>query len=272
MEAGASSMLFGALYGSLFGREDILPSLWMRPMQDLPTFMALATVLGVVLISVGLVLNIVNAWRAGERARALSSGLGTAFLYWVTLALLARAYFRWRLPTWLLLALAAVPVALLLLRPLLVRVLGGGRQRVTEGPVWLRALEGSIELVDTVFTFFANTFSFVRVAAFAAVHAGVMVALLAVVDTLSSLRFGGVWAALGLVAGNVLVIFLEGLTVSVQILRLEYYEFFNRFFRGGGEPYRPLMLQERSHHEPKNVGAAGGDGAAAAGRVGVGGG
>jgi V/A-type H+-transporting ATPase subunit I len=38
------------------------------------------------------------------------------------------------------------------------------------------------------------------------------------------------------------VILLEGLTVSVQVLRLEYYEFFGKFFRGGGVPYRPLSL------------------------------
>ena len=97
-----------------------------------------------------------------------------------------------------------------------------------------------------------------------------MVALQAVVDTLSKLRFGGLWAVLGMVAGNVLVIFLEGLTVSVQILRLEYYEFFNRFFRGGGEPYKPLMLQKGTGHEPKTLGAAGGGSGAAAAGGGVG--
>ena len=49
---------------------------------------------------------------------------------------------------------------------------------------------------------------------------------------------------MSLVAGNIVMIFLEGLTVSVQVLRLEYYEFFGKFFRGGGEPYRPLMLRK----------------------------
>ncbi len=54
--------------------------------------------------------------------------------------------------------------------------------------------------------------------------------------------------ALVLVAGNVVMIFLEGLTVSVQVLRLEYYEFFGKFFRGGGEPYAPLTLMRRVDH------------------------
>ena len=113
-------------------------------------------------------------------------------------------------------------------------------------PWWLLALEASIELVDTLFSFFANTISFVRIAAFAAVHAGVFIAIFALADTIAAMRFGGVLSIAVHVAGNVLVILLEGLTVSVQVLRLEYYEFFGKFFRGGGEPYAPLTLRPRS--------------------------
>ena len=103
-----------------------------------------------------------------------------------------------------------------------------------------------VELVDTVVSFFANTISFVRIAAFAAVHAGVFIAIFALADTIAALRFGGVLSIAVHVAGNVLVILLEGLTVSVQVLRLEYYEFFGKFFRGGGETYAPLTLRLRS--------------------------
>lgn len=254
MEGGAASMLFGALYGSVFGREGILPTLWLRPLESLPRFMAIATGLGVALMSLGLVLDVVNRWRAGQRLGVLTElrGLPGAFLYWVTIALVARAFLpaRWRFPTGVLLALAALPIALLLARPLIVRLLGGERRpRVTDGPIWLRALEGSVELVDVVFSFFANTFSFVRVAAFAAVHAGIMIAVGVIADTVARARLGGAWSIVALIAGNVLVIFLEGLTVSVQVLRLEYYEFFSHFFRGGGEPYRPLDLQREKGND-----------------------
>lgn len=248
MEGGAASVLFGALYGSVFGIEDLLPALWLRPMHDLTTFMAVATAIGVVLVSAGLVLNVVNTWRAGQRSLALFGprGLFGAFLYWVALALVARALLprRFTLPPWALLALAAAPFLLIVARPLIARPLGAAERRPREraAPRWLGALEGSIELVDTVFSFFTNTLSFVRIAAFAAVHAGICVALFTLADTLAQLRFGGPISVLALVAGNVGMIFLEGLTVSVQVLRLEYYEFFSRFFRGGGEPYRPLEL------------------------------
>lgn len=250
MECGVASMVFGALYGSLFGLENVLPVLWLRPLHDLPRFMAIAIGLGVVLITVGLVLNVVNLWRARQRVSALfsSTGLFGAFLYWVMLVLLARAFVPRQLvlPEWLLFALLAGAGALMLLRPIIVRFLRGGRPAERghpRGPRWLVLLEASIELVDTVFTFFANTVSFVRVAAFAAVHAGLSLAIFALVDTLAHVKLGGLWAALALIAGNAVALLLEGLTVSVQVLRLEYYEFFTKFFRGGGEPYRPLMLR-----------------------------
>lgn len=251
MECGAASTVFGVLYGSFFGIAGLLPVLWMEPIHNLSQFMTIAIAFGVLLVSGGLALNIVNSWRAGERVSALLGprGVSGAFLYWVSLALIARALMPGNVvvPNRLLAAMAAVPIVLLVLRRPIVRWFDrdrAPRPAVTHVPRWLTALEGSVELVDTLFSYFANTISFVRVAAFAAVHAGVFIAMFALADTLSQLRFGQPLSIVTLVAGNVVMILLEGLTVSVQVLRLEYYEFFGKFFRGGGEEYRPLMLRK----------------------------
>jgi V/A-type H+-transporting ATPase subunit I len=251
MECGAASVIFGALYGSFFGVEGLLPVLWMDPIRDMRRFMAVAIGFGVLLVSIGLVINIVNSWRSGDRAAALLGPRGVfgAFTYWILVVLLARAVMpaNVMLPAPLLLAMAAVPVLLIVLRRPIVRMVereGSRRPPHPAAPRWLTALEASVELVDTLFSFFANTISFVRVAAFAAVHAGIFIAMFALADTLAHYRFGQPLGILTLVAGNVVMIFLEGLTVSVQVLRLEYYEFFGKFFRGGGEPYRPLMLRK----------------------------
>ena len=43
--------------------------------------------------------------------------------------------------------------------------------------------------------------------------------------------------------GNVLVIALEGLIVGIQVLRLEYYELFSRFYSGNGKEYKPIRTE-----------------------------
>ena len=259
MEAGTASAVFGLLYGSIFGIHGIVPTLWLEPITDLRRFMGVAVVFGIVVITAGLLLNVANAWRSGEFREALygTKGLMGALLYWVTLVLVARAFVpaSIRVPGWVVIALCVVAGALLVGGPLIARRFekrGQPRPRpaVRTTPVSLRLLEHAIELVDTLFSYFANTISFVRIAAFAAVHAGVFIAIFALADTLSGLPLGGVFAVVIHIAGNVLMILLEGLTVSVQVLRLEYYEFFGKFFRGGGESYAPLMLRRPDGEPP----------------------
>jgi V/A-type H+-transporting ATPase subunit I len=255
MEVGCASALFGLLYGSFFGIEGLLPVLWMEPVRDLPRFMVVAVSLGVVLITAGFVLNVINNWRAGERATAVFGlhGVFGAFLYWSILALAIRFFkpVSWTVAPSVIWVLLLTAVALIACKGPLVNHLDGWQQAErrpgANGPFWLGALEASVELVDALVSFFANTVSFVRIAAFAAVHAGVFIAMFALADTLGELRFGGLLSVLALVAGNVVIILLEGLTVSVQVLRLEYYEFFGKFFRGGGEVYRPLMLSTKGN-------------------------
>jgi V/A-type H+-transporting ATPase subunit I len=252
MEAGVASAAFGVLYGSVFGIRDLIPTLWLEPIDDLPRFMLIAVGFGVIVVTGGLVINIMNSWRSGEWKAALYGprGVTGAVLYWVILVVLARAFVpaTVRIPASVVAIVVIVAIIVILgARPLL-HLLGRDKERraqpaVRSTPWWLHALESSVELVDTLFSFFANTISFVRIAAFAAVHAGVFIAIFALAETIAAMRFGGVLSIAVHVAGNVLVILLEGLTVSVQVLRLEYYEFFGKFFRGGGETYAPLTLR-----------------------------
>ena len=47
------------------------------------------------------------------------------------------------------------------------------------------------------------------------------------------------------VLGNLLVMGLEGLVVGIQVLRLEYYEMFSRFYRGSGRPFVSFRRHEK---------------------------
>ena len=105
------------------------------------------------------------------------------------------------------------------------------------------ALESAIDLLDVVIHYLGSTVSFIRTAAFALAHGGLFVAIFTLADMVSEMRGGGLWYWIAIILGNVLVIALEGLVVSIQTVRLEYYEFFTKFFRGGGERFQPLKLE-----------------------------
>ena len=75
----------------------------------------------------------------------------------------------------------------------------------------------------------------VPVGAFVLVHAGMM----QVVFTLANMNHGPVYVLI-VVIGNIFVIGLEALLVCIQVLRLEFYEMFGRFYRGSGRPFKPV--------------------------------
>jgi V/A-type H+-transporting ATPase subunit I len=241
MECGVASVIFGFLYGSVFGLESLVPALWFRPMKEIPYFLKMAVIFGVAAISLGLILSFINALKL-RTARLPGAGLLAALIYWILAGLGVRYLLTgaWAWDFWV---AVGVSVATLGLGAIFVLQRLWLAPPKTESPVagWsLRILEGVIEVVDGTMRFVANTISFIRIAAFALAHAGLFVAVFSLADTLSRMGGGGPAYWLTVVLGNVVIILLEGLVVSIQIVRLEYYEFMSKFFHGGGEPFKPL--------------------------------
>ena len=91
----------------------------------------------------------------------------------------------------------------------------------------------------------ANTISFVRLAAYAMSHAAILMATFLMAAEVQKVSVGGgVLSTLVLVVGNIVAILLEGIIASVQALRLEYYEFFGKFFSGMGKAFNPFRFSE----------------------------
>jgi V/A-type H+-transporting ATPase subunit I len=107
-------------------------------------------------------------------------------------------------------------------------------------------MESVVNILEIFMGYLSNTVSFIRVAAFALAHAGLFLAIF----TLSRLTdnhtgMGNMISWLIIIAGNILVVCLEGLIVSIQALRLNYYEFFSKFFISGKQMYKPLSSIEK---------------------------
>ncbi|MGN0141403.1 MAG: V-type ATP synthase subunit I [Roseburia sp.] len=233
--AGVWSTVFGFLYGSVFGFEEWLSPVWMRPMDNIMTTLMLAIGFGMVLILIAMVLNIINAIRAKELGRLIFSQSGVAGLICygcvaVCIVLYATGH---ALPaTGILGAAVGIPLVAILFKEPLSNLIERRKHIFPEGSKAMFLVEALVELFDVVLSYATNSISFVRVGAFALSHAGMM----GVVLTLAGYESGSP-NILVVVLGNILVTGLEGLVVGIQVLRLEYYEMFSRFYSGTGKPF-----------------------------------
>jgi len=212
---GAGAMLFGLLFGSLFAREDLIPALWLHPLEEPMRVLLVPLVFAVLLLSLGQLLAGLGAMRRGELGRWLLTDAGFLLLYLGLIALVFGAAPAWP---------ALVGLSWYLVGSFLVerRILG--------------ALAALGHLAEGGFQILVNTLSFARVGAFALAHAALSAAVVTMAEAVGS------WlgAALIMVLGNLVIILLEGLVVSIQTTRLVLFEFFNRFLQGKGRVFRPL--------------------------------
>jgi len=261
---GASSALFGAFFqGTLFGLNlhemgfpltlgieplRIVPGRMDHAAHDVIRYLLLALGFGVLFISLGVASNIVNRLRRGEWAEGLLGRFGVAglVLYWGILGTLAKVVLKpGPMDTALAALLVAVPLSVVALHEPLSRLLGRRRPLMPHGVV-VGVFECLIEAMEALMVYLSNSLSFLRVAAFALSHAVLSFTILALRDVVAGWPGGALWGALVLVIGTAAMIGLEGLIVGIQILRLEYYEFFTKFFGGQGTRYEPFHLRERT--------------------------
>jgi V/A-type H+-transporting ATPase subunit I len=240
--AGIWSVFFGFMYGSIFGFEDILEAVWMRPMDNIMTTLMLAIGFGMVLIIIAMIINIVNAIRAKEPGRLLFDQSGVAGLICYGCAAICIVLYATghALPaTGILVAAVGIPLVLIFLKEPLSNLIERKKEIFPEGSKAMFFVEAFVELFDVVLSYATNSISFVRVGAFALSHAGMM----GVVMTLAGYESGSP-NIIVIVLGNILVAGLEGLVVGIQVLRLEYYEMFSRFYRGTGKPFKASFKKQ----------------------------
>jgi V/A-type H+-transporting ATPase subunit I len=215
---GCSSMLFGVVFGSVFGREDILPALWVHPLEQPLPVMLVPLIGGVVILLLGMLLNAIEAWWRGGFREWLQVEAAVLCMY---LSLLA-ALFR--------------PGSLVITALCLLWYLAGSVRGLQSGRL-ARLGVALGTLVENIMQLLINTISFVRVGAFALAHGGLSLAFVIMAGATQNVVAG----FLIMLLGNVIVILLEGLVVTIQTTRLVLFEFFIRFLRGSGRMFRPLL-------------------------------
>ena len=249
--AGVFSTIFGFMFGSVFGFEDVIQPLWLRPidhMTTLPFVGKLNTVFivsiafGMGLIVIAMVLHIINAFREHDTQSTWFDPNGVAGLvFYGSVAAVVILFMSGRpTPAGIVLAVMfGVPLLLILFKEPLTNRLKKKKEKMKEGKVMF-FVEGFFELFEMLLSYFSNTLSFVRIGAFAVSHA----AMMEVVLMLAGVESGNTnWVVV--VLGNLFVCLMEGLVVGSQVLRLEYYEMFSRFYKGSGRKFEPYNKNRR---------------------------
>lgn len=247
---GFCSTIFGFLFGSVFGFENIIEPLWLRPkeaMMQLPfignlnTVFVVAIALGMGIVLLTMVLNVINSLRSHNTEKAYFDTNGIAgIIFYAAITVTVFLYMSGHaLPaTVVLVIMFVLPLLAIFFKEPLTALVEKKAKVLPEG-TGMFIVQGFFELFEVLLSYFSNTLSFVRVGAFAVSHA----AMMEVVLMLAGAEAGSPnW--LVVILGNLFVCGMEGLIVGIQVLRLEYYELFSRFYSGNGRAFKPYGKSE----------------------------
>ncbi|MBQ3378715.1 MAG: hypothetical protein IJG50_02495 [Clostridia bacterium] len=236
---GVFSIIFGFVYGSFFGYEDIIHGPF-HAMEHISFTLTGSVILGMVMVVFMIILNIINGFRQKnfEKVVFSSNGFAGLALYVGIIAVILLLFNLGAnlLSPWFIVVFIVIPLILIWFREPLSHLCLRRKWKPEDKAMYF--VENFFELIDVLLSALTNTLSFIRVGAFALNHVGMMM----VVFILAEQANGGQNMAV-VVIGNIFVMALEGLLVGIQVLRLNYYEFFSRFYEGNGRAFEPVSIK-----------------------------
>lgn len=246
---GIFSVAFGVLFGSVFGNEHLLDPFYQnvfglahKPIEIMtadfiPVLLVISVIIGCFLIIVAMSINIALAFKNHNLVEAFCSHNGlSGLIFYISvllgaLAMLFANNILFNSPIYLVLCII-LPLILMFMKEAL-------HHKLHHLPLFPSGfggyfIESFFELFEIILSFITNTISYLRVGGFVLSHAGMMMAVMLINEMAGSSG----WIVL--IIGNILVMALEGMIVGIQVLRLEFYEMFSRYFNGNGIAFKPM--------------------------------
>ena len=245
---GSSSMIFGLVYGSVFGLEDLpvikdIALLHGGPLNtnNIMVVLLAGVAFGVGVLTISFILGIVNAMRRKDIESAYFGKNGVAgYLFFMGLICTALCIVKViPVPVVVPILVMVVMLIIMIFKEPITHLIKGGRPLIS-GDKGSYYIESGFEGIETILSTLSNAISFIRVGAFALNHAGLFMAF----SVMASMVDAGIFKFLILVLGNILILVLEGLVVFIQGLRLQYYEMFSKYFDGDGIKYSPVKIDK----------------------------
>lgn len=238
---GISSMIFGLLYGAVFGIETLIPALWMKPFENVNDILFFAIGVGVLVLLISYVFGIINALKRHDIEEGLfgKEGVAGVVLYVTVLLLVGGGMLGINiLPMPVGIAIAVVALLAIVFRLPLTHLIEK-KKPLHGGDISGYYVESIFSLIETFLAMLSGTISFIRVGAFALTHVGLFLAF----ETMGHMIGSAAGNILMIVIGNIFIISLEALIVFIQGMRLQYYELFSRYYKGDGREFNPVSLE-----------------------------
>ncbi len=243
MICSGTTIVAGVLTGGWFGDaiQQFIPGLdslrqkvmWFDPFESPLTFFALALVVGYIQLQFGLLVALGFNLKERNFIAALCDQVTWIVMLNCLVVFLAAKLGAAPAPLGTLCGrIALVPAVMILLFS------------VREGPVGGRLGMGMYNLFSTIF-WMGDTLSYLRLMALGMVSGGLAMAINVIADIARDVPYGigYVLMILILIGGHGFNLILSILGAFVHTLRLQYVEFFPKFFTSGGKAFEPLSRQ-----------------------------
>ncbi len=255
---GSSAIIFGILFGSYFGMKWFEP-IWFdyhgiisgeshgdSKINTLFGVLGITVYFGIFVIYLGLLMNWINLiikkkWLNLFFAKEgiLGGWIYGAGIYTARVFILSD--YKTLPDPGLLLFIIFIPILMLFVKA----PLESRKQKLTASLLTDFIMDGIVQTLEVFTGYLSNTLSFMRIAGLGIAHISLMIAFFQIAESVNNV----VISVIILIIGNVLVIALEGLSAGIQSLRLNYYEFYSKYFNGKGRGFNPLSLNNRNNKE-----------------------
>ena len=221
---GISSTIFGVLMGSWFGDLIKIKPLWFNPLDDPMRMLIFSFGIGVFQIYCGMAIKAYRSIKEGKILDALFDQ-GGWYLFLTGLILLILPQTR-TVGQWMAIGGAAV------------LILTQGRSQ--KNPI-MKFLSGLLSLYD-VTGFLSDVLSYSRLLALGLATGVIATAINSMGGLLPKGPVGFLALAILLAGGHLFNLLISGLGSYVHTSRLQYIEYFGKFFDGGGKAFRPFAV------------------------------
>lgn len=251
---GISTFIWGALFGgwfgnfftvaaaTLFGKELVINPIWFNPMDNPMKLLIFSLILGAIHLFVGMGIQAYMSVRDGHPVDAICDiGLWYVLLIGLVLFGVGGSVAP---------ALASAGKVMSIVGVVGILLTGGRKKKGIIGKI-----TGGLGSLYGITNYLSDILSYSRLLAL-----GLATGVVAqVINTLGSLAGGGVVGAIlltvALVFGTIFNLAINALGAFVHSCRLQYVEFFGKFYTGGGREFRPFerktkyikIVKDRDH-------------------------